>query len=338
MYLHGLDGAARDFSYFTIPAIYLRPDLAKELLRQQMRMTYADTNQISYAVQGFGMLEDAGLHYQPSDFDLSFLWALTEYLNASGDWEFLNDQNFLVSRRPFRMPHHTVSYAGLVGGGAILRPGEISFAHNGVLFLDELPEFRRDALEAMRQPLEDGSINISRASAALKYPAKFMLVAAMNPCPCGYAGDPGRHCTCAFARIAAYKKKISGPLIDRIDLTVSVPRVETSKLIETMAGEASSLVRVRVQTARNKQLARFAGQQIVCNSEMTPKMVTEFCELDEAGKKLLNLAMDRWQLSARAYTRILKLSRTIADLENEEKILPSHLAEALSYRGQEEKV
>ncbi|MFH1089360.1 MAG: YifB family Mg chelatase-like AAA ATPase [Candidatus Uhrbacteria bacterium] len=250
----------------------------------------------------------------------------------------LQEGQGMFTHRPFRSPHHSCSAAALIGGGSWPRPGEVSLAHRGVLFLDEFPEFSRHVLENLRQPMEDGVVTISRALASLRFPAKFMLVAAMNPCPCGYAGDPGRHCTCAFARIAAYKKKISGPLIDRIDLTVSVPRVETNKLIETVAGEASSLVRVRVQTARDKQLARFTGQQIICNSEMTPKMVTEFCELDEAGKKLLNLAMERWQLSARAYTRILKLSRTIADLENEEKILPSHLAEALSYRGQEEKV
>jgi len=248
----------------------------------------------------------------------------------------INEGQGLFVERPFRSPHHSCSAAALIGGGSWPRPGEVSLAHRGVLFLDEFPEFSRHVLEHLRQPMEDGVVTISRALASLRFPAKFMMVAAMNPCPCGYAGDPHGRCTCSATRISAYKKKISGPLLDRIDLTVSVPRVETEKLTNQISGEPSEVVRLRVQDARDRQLARFAKVGIVSNSEMSPRMVCEFCELDEEGKKLIHAAMERWRLSARAYTRTLKLARTIADLDQSEKIISSHLAEALSYRGQED--
>lgn len=242
----------------------------------------------------------------------------------------------LFTERPFRSPHHSCSAAALIGGGSWPKPGEVSLAHRGVLFLDEFPEFSRHVLEHLRQPMEDGVVTISRALASFRFPAKFMMVAAMNPCPCGYAGDQNLNCSCSPMRIANYKKKISGPLLDRIDLTVSVPRVETEKLTNRVAGESSETIRARVQAARDRQLARFAGIGIVSNSEMSPRMVSEFCELDEEGKKLIHAAMERWHLSARAYTRTLKLARTIADLDQSETITSPHLAEALSYRGQEE--
>jgi magnesium chelatase family protein len=248
----------------------------------------------------------------------------------------LQEGQGLFTHRPFRSPHHSCSAAALIGGGSWPKPGEVSLAHRGILFLDEFPEFSRHVLEHLRQPIEDGVVTIARALASFRFPAKFMLMAAMNPCPCGYAGNPDRRCTCQLTRIAAYRKKISGPLLDRIDLSINVPRVETEKLTNMTTGESSKTVRTRVQAARDRQLKRFADLKIVANSEMTPKMVTDFCLLDEEGKRLITTAMNRWNLSARAYTRVLKLARTIADLEDEKKILSPHLAEALSYRGQEE--
>ncbi|HBR80935.1 MAG: Mg chelatase-related protein [Candidatus Uhrbacteria bacterium GW2011_GWE2_45_35] len=248
----------------------------------------------------------------------------------------LRENTGLFTQRPFRSPHHSCSAAALIGGGSWPKPGEVSLAHRGVLFLDEFPEFSRHVLEHLRQPMEDGVVTISRALASFRFPAKFMLVAAMNPCPCGYAGDPTGRCNCPFSRISSYKKKISGPLIDRIDLTVSVPRVETEKLTNNVISESSEEVRKRVQAARDRQLIRFKNHNIVSNSEMSPRIVTEFCELDKEGKMLIHTAMEKWRLSARAYTRTLKLARTIADLDQSEKITPRHLAEALSYRSQEE--
>jgi len=248
----------------------------------------------------------------------------------------LQNGQILFTDRPFRSPHHSCSAAALIGGGSWPKPGEVSLAHRGVLFLDEFPEFSRHVLENLRQPIEDGVVTIARALASFRFPAKFMLVAAMNPCPCGYANDLSRRCTCSISRLSVYKKKLSGPLLDRVDLSINVPRVETEKLTNLIAGESSENIRSRVQAARECQLKRFADLGIITNSEMTPKMVTEFCSLDEEGKKLLASAMERWGLSARAYTRTLKLARTIADLTGEKNILPYHLAEALSYRGQEE--
>jgi len=242
----------------------------------------------------------------------------------------------ILTERPFRSPHHSCSAAALIGGGSWPKPGEVSLAHRGVLFLDEFPEFSRHVLEHLRQPIEDGVVTISRALASFRFPAKFMLIAAMNPCPCGYAGDQTISCSCSPMRINNYKKKISGPLLDRIDLTISIPRVETEKLTNCITGESSEIVRLRVQKARDLQIKRFANLGIVSNSEMSPRMVSEYCKLDEEGKKLIHTAMERWHLSARAYTRTLKLARTIADLDQNDSITTMHLAEALSYRPQEE--
>jgi magnesium chelatase family protein len=238
----------------------------------------------------------------------------------------------LIIQRPFRSPHHTTSHAGLVGGGRIPRPGEISLSHRGVLFLDELPEFGQSVLEVLRQPLEDKVVTISRAHGTITYPANFMLVAAMNPCPCGYFNDPVRECSCSATAIARYQKRISGPLLDRIDIHIEVPRIDYEKLADKRQVEDSATIRARVQTARNRQLARFTGSKLTCNTEMGPTQVHTFCEVDAPAQKLLKTAMQQLHLSARAYHRILKLSRTIADLANSETIASNHVAEAIQYR------
>lgn len=238
----------------------------------------------------------------------------------------------LMRTRPFRAPHHTISHAGLVGGGNWPHPGEVSLAHRGVLFLDELPEFGPRVLEVMRQPIEDKLVTISRAQGSLTFPASFQLIAAMNPCPCGYYNDPLRQCTCSQGTVTKYQKRISGPLLDRIDIHISVPRVEYEKLSETRLGESSSAVRARVETARDRQRSRFDGNGLTCNADMRPADVRLFCALDDTSRNLMKTAMTQLQLSARAYHRILKLARTIADLANSEAILPNHLAEALQYR------
>lgn len=238
----------------------------------------------------------------------------------------------LVRDRPFRAPHHTISYAGLVGGGRVPRPGEISLAHRGVLFLDELPEFGQSVLEVLRQPLEDHHVTISRATGAVTYPANFVLVGAMNPCPCGFNGDPSRECVCSDATITRYQKKISGPLLDRIDIHMDVPRVEYEKLSDTRSGEPSSVIRERVEAALQRQSNRFDGSPMRTNADMGAKEVQHFCTLDGAGDTLMRAAMRQLQLSARSYHRILKLSRTIADLAGEQDIQSHHLAEALQYR------
>jgi magnesium chelatase family protein len=238
----------------------------------------------------------------------------------------------LVRRRPFRAPHHTISHAGLVGGGNWPRPGEISLAHRGVLFLDELPEFGMRVLEVLRQPMEDKVVTISRARGTASFPANFILVGAMNPCPCGYFGDPHRACTCSPATVTRYQRRISGPLLDRIDIHVDVPRVEFEKLTDDRLGEPSEDVRGRVETARQRQRARFEARGLACNADMGPGDVRTYCALDETGSALIRQAMHQLQLSARAFHRVLKLGRTIADLEGEPEILPAHLAEALQYR------
>ncbi len=239
----------------------------------------------------------------------------------------------LISRRPFRSPHHTISDVALVGGGGVPQPGEISLAHNGVLFLDELPEFKRTVLEVMRQPMEERRVTISRAKVALDFPASFMLIASMNPCPCGFHNHPDRECTCPPGAVQKYLNKISGPLLDRIDLHVEVTPVPFSQLSEKSEEESSSAVRERVIKARDSQLERYSEKEIYCNAQMSSKMLKEICVIDGVGQTLLKKAMDKLNLSARAYDRILKVSRTIADLENSENIKPEFLAEAIQYRS-----
>ncbi len=238
----------------------------------------------------------------------------------------------LILQRPFRSPHHTTSHAGLVGGGRIPRPGEISLAHRGVLFLDELPEFGQNVLEVLRQPLEDKVVTISRAQGTITYPANFMLVGSMNPCPCGYYGDPVRECTCSATAISRYQKRISGPLLDRIDIHVEVPRVDYEKLADKRKVEDSAMVRARVQAARERQLQRFIGTKLTCNAEMGPAEVRDFCQVDASAEKLLKAAMQQLHLSARAFHRVLKLARSIADLAESETIAANHVAEAIQYR------
>jgi magnesium chelatase family protein len=245
----------------------------------------------------------------------------------------------LVPRRPFRPPHHTISDAGLIGGGTNPRPGEVSLAHHGVLFLDELPEFKRSTLEVLRQPLEEGRVTISRAATSLTYPARFMLVAAMNPCPCGFYGDPKRACTCTPNQINAYRARISGPLLDRIDLQIQVPAVPFRDLSGAIDGEGSKDLRARVMAARERQARRFAKYaRVFANAHMTPRLIKEHCPLTDDTRRLLETAMDRLGLSARAYARILKIARTIADLEGEDRLAPAHVAEAIQYRTMDRKL
>ncbi len=239
----------------------------------------------------------------------------------------------LVQHRPFRAPHHTISYAGLIGGGRNPRPGEITLAHRGVLFLDELPEFGGHMLEMLRQPLEDRTVTLSRASGSVTFPASFMLVAAMNPCPCGYYGDPVRQCTCTPGQIQRYQKRLSGPLLDRMDIYIDVPAVPYEKLADEGRGEPSARIRDRVMAARERQRHRFRDNpRCVTNADMGPGEVREFCTLDETGRALMVTAVKQMHLSARAYHRVLKLARTIADLEGAAHIAVHHLAEALQYR------
>ena len=240
----------------------------------------------------------------------------------------------LLRQRPFRAPHHTISHAGLVGGGNWPHPGEISLAHRGVLFLDEFPEFGTRVLEVLRQPIEDKFVTISRAQGSLTFPANFQLVAAMNPCPCGYFGDAIKPCTCSGMVVTKYQKRISGPMLDRIDIHIDVPRVDYEKLSEERLGETSATIRGRVELARQIQRLRFEGKKNVsANADMHIAEVRQFCVLDEVGQSLMRTAMNQLQLSARGYHRVLKLGRTIADLAGSEVIQPVHLAEALQYRS-----
>ncbi len=239
----------------------------------------------------------------------------------------------LLATRPFRAPHHTISDAGLIGGGNVPRPGEVSLAHHGVLFLDELPEFKRHVLEVLRQPLEDGQVTIARAVSSLTYPARFMLAAAMNPCPCGYATDPAKECSCTPLQIQRYLARISGPLLDRIDIHVDVPPLKQRELTGEPAGEPSTAIRARVRNARLAQQERFRRSKIFCNAHMTARQIRKHCQPAGEARSLLERAMDRLGLSARAYDRILKVARTIADLEGVEDIRAEHIAEGIQYRS-----
>ncbi len=244
----------------------------------------------------------------------------------------------LLSVRPFRAPHHSISDAGLIGGGTVPRPGEVSLAHNGVLFLDELPEYRRNVLESLRQPLEEGTISITRVSAALTYPARVMLVAAMNPCPCGFLGDRIRPCVCSPAQIQRYRTRVSGPLLDRIDLHVEVPAVPFRDLAADEQGEESASVRERVMRARARQVERYHGSRAHNNAQLRPGQIRKHCRIDGPGRTLIEQAVARLGLSARAYMRILKVSRTIADLEQRDSIAAEYVAEAIQYRSLDRQV
>ncbi|MDA8125448.1 MAG: YifB family Mg chelatase-like AAA ATPase [Deltaproteobacteria bacterium] len=264
--------------------------------------------------------------------DLSLAEAIdtTKIFSVAG---LLDRKETLLGTRPFRAPHHTISDAGLVGGGHVPKPGEISLAHQGVLFLDELPEFKKNALEALRQPLEEGQITISRSAFTATYPARFMLVAAMNPCPCGYFGDRRRSCRCTPQQIRQYQGRISGPLLDRIDIHIEVPTVPYRDLAENRPAESSAVIKGRIDRARQIQAERLAGNGAPFNARLSDRQVRTFCALDEASRQLIEMAVEKLGLSARAHVRIMKVARTIADLEGLPEIAPSHVAEAIQYRS-----
>lgn len=268
---------------------------------------------------------------------------ITKIYSISG----LLDNGSISIKRPFRSPHHTTSHIGLIGGSNIPRPGEISLAHRGVLFLDEFPEFPRHVLEALRQPMEDGFVTISRASGRITFPSKFILIAAQNPCPCGYLGDPKHVCKCSGSQILRYQKKISGPMLDRIDIHLDIPAVKTEKLVSDndSTSPSSREIRSKIQKARDIQTKRFKDIQpanghinIISNSEMNSKMIKKYCKLSDESKEILKMAVDKMNLSARSYSKILKVSRTIADLDNSKEIKPNHIAEALQYRPKNDNI
>ena len=262
--------------------------------------------------------------------ELSEALELTRIYSVSG---LLSSEEPLVRQRPFRPVHHTASPVGIIGGGTIPKPGEITLAHRGVLFLDELVEFPRNVLEVLRQPLEDGEVAISRAKHSIKYPAKFILLGAMNPCPCGFLGDKEKHCTCSEFQIQRYLSKLSGPLLDRIDLQIEVPRLSPEELLNYKGEEESSAqIRERVVQARKIQVERYKEDGILTNSELTPKLVKKYCKIDKAAEEIFRVAIVKYQLSGRRYDRTLKLARTIADLDNSETITQTHLMQALQYR------
>lgn len=249
----------------------------------------------------------------------------------------LNKDNPLVTARPFRSPHHTVSAAAIAGGGTVPKPGEISLAHNGVLFLDELPEFKRDVMEAMRQPLEDGRVTVSRVAGSLTYPSSIMLVAAMNPCPCGFFGHPTRACTCSQNTVQKYLNRISGPMLDRLDLHVEVPPVDYAALSSTEKSETSAEIRERVNRARKIQQERYRGTDVTCNARLTPKLLKQYCQMTDDAAKYLQMSFDKLGLSARAYDRILKVARTVADLDGSEIIEKQHIFTSISFRSLDRK-
>ena len=258
----------------------------------------------------------------------------TKIYSLSGN---LTKDKPIINYRPFRAPHHSVSPAGLSGGGTIPKPGELSLAHNGVLFLDELPEFSRSTMEVLRQPIENGTITISRAACALTYPCSVMLICAMNPCPCGYFGHPTRSCSCPNGAPARYLSKVSGPLLDRLDIHIEVPPVDYNQLSDSECGESSAEIRARVNEARRLQQRRFEGTDITCNAKMTPALTRKYCTLSESASKTLELSFEKLGLSARAYDKILKVARTIADLDNSEIIENVHILEAIQYRSLDRK-
>lgn len=258
----------------------------------------------------------------------------TKIYSLSGN---LSKENPIINFRPFRAPHHSVSPAGLSGGGTIPKPGELSLAHNGVLFLDELPEFSRNTMEVLRQPIENGTITISRAACALTYPCSVMLICAMNPCPCGYFGHPTRKCSCPKNAPARYLSKVSGPLLDRLDIHIEVPPVDFNQLSDKEEGESSASIRERVNKARKIQLERFKGTNVTCNAKMTSSLTRKYCVLSETASKTLELSFEKLGLSARAYDKILKVARTIADLDGAENIENKHILEAIQYRSLDRK-
>lgn len=249
----------------------------------------------------------------------------------------LKNGSSLITRRPFRSPHHTVSAAGLSGGGAVPKPGELSLAHNGVLFLDELPEFSRHTLEVLRQPIEDGCVTISRVSGSLSYPCSIMLAAAMNPCPCGYYGHPSRRCSCSQNAVARYLSRVSGPLLDRLDLHIEVPPVAFEELTQKQSSETSAQIKLRVEEARSIQRERYHGRGIPCNARLSPSMLREACPLDSQAERILRRSFDELGFSARAYDRVLKVARTIADMQKSQIIRAPHIAEAIQYRSLDRK-
>jgi len=245
----------------------------------------------------------------------------------------------IVAKRPFRAPHHTISYAGLIGGGSHPSPGEVSLAHNGVLFLDELPEFKRDALESLRQPMEDGFVTISRVASTMTFPSRFMIIGAMNPCPCGYFGDPYHECTCSPGMIERYIGKISGPLLDRIDIHINVSSVKYEDLLSKYTGEPSSKIKERVLRAREIQKTRYKNEEkIFFNAHLSPKKIKEYCKVGNDAKELLKVAVKKFGFSARTFDRILKVSRTIADLNGDNDIKPEYISEAIQYRTLDRKL
>ncbi len=279
---------------------------------------------------GKTMLAKALIGIMP-DMDKKEIFDVTTIYSVSGE---ITKDNPLIVTRPFRSPHHTSSYVSIVGGGQYPKPGEVSLAHHGVLFLDEFPEFPRQVLETLRQPLEEGEVIVSRAASTVKFPANFMLVAAMNPCPCGFATDPEKECSCGAAQINMYRKKLSGPLLDRIDLHIEVPRLSYEKMTEKTKNTTSKEIKSRVTKARKIQQSRFNDSKITLNSQMSTKQIDQFCVLDESSQNLLRQAVNKLQLSGRAMHRVLKIARTIADLAGAKDIQTTHLAEALQYRSQ----
>ena len=268
--------------------------------------------------------------------DLTFEEALetTKIYSVMG---MLKNSNPLLAARPFRAPHHTISDAGLIGGGQTPRPGEVSLAHNGVLFLDESPEFKKNVLEVLRQPVEDGMVTISRATGSLSFPSRFILVIAFNPCPCGYLGDMKHNCRCTPAQVQRYESRLSGPLLDRIDMHLEVPSVPYKEMAAGNSGEPSAVVKERVEQARAVQKRRFAKRKnFYCNGQMTPRDIKKFCPLDQDSEKLIANAVERLGFSARSYHRILKIGRTIADLDGNERVRTNHIAEAIQYRRLEQ--